>query len=151
MILIAYDGSPDAKAAIERAGELFTGQPATVLTVWEPFVDMMARTGSGLSVSPGIVDFGEIDKVHERDARARADEGVELADDAGLNAQPRTRAAVTSTAAAILEEADEVGAGAIVVGTRGLSGFKSMLLGSTSHHVVQHAHRPVLIVPPAHK
>ena len=36
----------------------------------------------------------------------------------------------------------------IVLGARGLSTFKSLVLGSVSHGVVQHAHRPVLIVPP---
>ena len=39
-------------------------------------------------------------------------------------------------------------AGLIVLGARGLSTFESMLLGSVSHAVVQHAHRPVLVVPP---
>lgn len=33
MILICYDGSPDAKAAIEHGAELLKGDPATVLTV----------------------------------------------------------------------------------------------------------------------
>ncbi len=36
-----------------------------------------------------------------------------------------------------------------MLGTRGLSGFKSMVLGSVSHGVAQHAHVPVLVVPPA--
>lgn len=35
----------------------------------------------------------------------------------------------------------------IVLGTRGLGGVKSFLLGSVSHAVVQHADRPLLIVP----
>jgi len=30
MILICYDGSPDSRSAIEHAGELLRGQPATV-------------------------------------------------------------------------------------------------------------------------
>ena len=53
MILLCYDGSDDAKAAIARAGALFTGQPATVLAVWEPLVETMARSGAGFGY--GIV------------------------------------------------------------------------------------------------
>ena len=147
MILIAYDGSPDAGAAIQHAGELLIGEPATVLTVWEPFVDVMTRTGAGLGLAPGIVDFEEIDTAYERSARERADEGVERAQRAGLNAQPRTRARHTTIAEAILTEAEEVRARAIVMGTRGLTGIKSVLLGSVSHAVLQHADRPVIVVP----
>jgi hypothetical protein len=40
VILIAYDGAPDAKEAIIRAGELMSGKPAAVVTVWEQFEDM---------------------------------------------------------------------------------------------------------------
>jgi nucleotide-binding universal stress UspA family protein len=147
VILIAYDGSTDAQSAIERAGELFADEPVTVLTVWEPFVDVMARTGAGLGLAPGIVDFEEIDTAYEHSARERAAEGVEEARRAGLNAQPRTRTRHTTIAAAILSEADEVGARAIIMGTRGLTGIKSMLLGSVSHAVLQHADRPVLVIP----
>jgi nucleotide-binding universal stress UspA family protein len=35
----------------------------------------------------------------------------------------------------------------VVVGTRGLSGVRSAVLGSVSHHVAQHVATPVLIVP----
>ena len=55
MILIAYDGSADAQAAIDRAGELMKGQPATVLTVWERLADVVVRTGAGMAV--GDVDY----------------------------------------------------------------------------------------------
>jgi hypothetical protein len=34
MILLCYDGSSDAQCAIDRAGELLRGQPATILTLW---------------------------------------------------------------------------------------------------------------------
>ena len=147
MILIAYDGSRDARAAVDRAGELLRGERATVVTVWEPFLDVMARTGAGLGLAPGIVDYEEIDRGYERSARERAVEGVERARRAGLNAQPRTRARHTTIADAILAEAEEVGASAIVLGTRGLTGIKSFLLGSVSHAVLQHADRPVIVVP----
>jgi nucleotide-binding universal stress UspA family protein len=147
LILIAYDGSSDSKSAIDGAGEILGGEPATVLTVWEPFIDVMARTGAGLGLAPGIVAFEEIDKAHEQSARERAAEGVEHAQRAGLNAQSRTRARHTTIAEAILAEADEVGARAIILGTRGLTGIKSLWLGSVSHEVLQHADRPVIVVP----
>ena len=34
----------------------------------------------------------------------------------------------------------------IVIGTRGLSGFKKLLLGSVATHVITYAHCPVLVV-----
>jgi nucleotide-binding universal stress UspA family protein len=36
----------------------------------------------------------------------------------------------------------------IVLGSRGVGGFTRLMLGSTAGQVVQHAHCPVLIVPP---
>ena len=145
MILIAYDGSNDAQAAIDLAGQLMGGEPATVLSVWEPFVSVMARTGLG--IGPGVIDFEALDKAYEESARELAAEGARRAARAGLNAQPRTRARHTTIAATILAEADMLGASAIVLGSRGLTGIKSLLLGSVSHAVLQHADRPVIVIP----
>jgi hypothetical protein len=39
VILIGYDGSADAQAAIDQAGALLSGEPATIVTVLEPFLD----------------------------------------------------------------------------------------------------------------
>ena len=147
MILICYDGSPDSRTAIEYAGRLLSGQAATVLTVWEPFIEVLARTPSGFGLAPGMVDADEIDRINEQSARERAEEGVRLAREAGLNPQPRTRALVTTIAEAILAQADALDADAIVMGTRGLTGVKSVLLGSVSHAVVQHTDRAVIVVP----
>lgn len=148
MILIAYDGSKDAQSAIDQAGELIAGEPATVLSVWEPFVDVMTRTGVvGVSFTPLDIDSEQIDKAYEEGARERAAEGAQRARRAGLNAEPRTRARHETIAATILAEADQVGARAIVLGTRGLTRIKSLLLGSVSHAVLQHADRPVIVVP----
>jgi nucleotide-binding universal stress UspA family protein len=65
----------------------------------------------------------------------------------GLNAQPRTRAQHTTVPEAIIDDAADVGASAIVIGSRGLTGLKSVLLGSVSHAVVQHSDTPVIVVP----
>jgi nucleotide-binding universal stress UspA family protein len=147
VILIAYDGSDDAQTAIQRAGELFHGESAIVLSVWERFVDVVTRVGSGMPV--GDVDYEALDRAYRDQAIHQAEEGAERARQAGLEAQPRVRARERTIAATILAEADESGAVAIVMGTRGLTGAKAFLLGSVSHAVVQHAHIPVMVVPSA--
>ncbi len=147
MILICYDGSPDSRSAIEHVGELLSGQPATVLTVWEPFIEVVARTTYGFGMFGGSVDVEEIDAANRQGAEARAQEGAELAGEAGLKAQARTRSQLITVANTILSEAEAVSAIAIVMGSRGLTGVKSVLLGSVSHGVIQHADRAVVVVP----
>jgi nucleotide-binding universal stress UspA family protein len=41
---------------------------------------------------------------------------------------------------------EEIGAGLIILGSRGLGGVRRALMGSVSDSVVRHAHCPVLIV-----
>jgi nucleotide-binding universal stress UspA family protein len=147
MILICYDGSADAKAAIEQGAELLQGQPATVLSVWQPIIEVLAHTSSGFGVAPGMLDFEEIDRAGRQNAEERAQEGAGLAREAGFDAQARTCSQDTTTSEAILAQAEAVKASAILMGSRGLTGLKSLLLGSVSHAVVQHADRTVIVVP----
>ena len=46
----------------------------------------------------------------------------------------------------ILAVAEQIGAGVVVIGSRGLGGLRRALLGSVSESVVRHAHCPVFIV-----
>ncbi len=145
MILICYDGSDDARSAIDHAGVLLGGQSVTILTIWDGLTEVLIRTGAGFGAE--ALDVGRIDAAGKQSARDRAAEGVALARDAGLCAEPRVCERAGSTWRAILNEADALDASAIVLGSRGLSGLKSLLLGSVSHAVVQHADRPVVVVP----
>ena len=56
MILICYDGSADADAAVDAVAAVMPRQPATLLTVWEPFVDVVTRYGPGLELWPAEID-----------------------------------------------------------------------------------------------
>lgn len=147
MILIAYDGSADAQEAIERAGQLMKGETAAVLCVWERFIDVMTRVGTAMPV--GGVDYEALDRGYANQSREQAQEGAERARRAGLEAEPRIRVREGRIAETILAEADELGADAIVLGTRGLTGLKSLFLGSVSNAVLQHADMPVMVVPSA--
>jgi nucleotide-binding universal stress UspA family protein len=147
MILMSYDGSTDAQAAIDHAARLLPGTPTTVLTVWEPFIDLLTRSGSLAAGVGGYGDAAAIDEASREAALATATSGAERATAAGLKAQPRIEARHAGIGQAVLAVADEIDADVIVMGTRGLSGVKSFLVGSVSGDVVQHADRAVMIVP----
>ena len=141
MILICYDGSTDAGEAIARGAAVLRGQRATVLTVWSPF------DSAALGLSGGVEDMQNNDEASRRHAQEQAEVGARLAAAAGFDASPRAVGRRTTIADAILDEADTLEAAAILMGSRGLTGLKSMLLGSVSHAVIQHADRMVIVVP----
>jgi nucleotide-binding universal stress UspA family protein len=50
----------------------------------------------------------------------------------------------------IVAVGEEIGAGLIVMGSRGRGGVRRALMGSVSDAVVRHAHCPVLVVRSEH-
>ena len=82
------------------------------------------------------------------------DEAAKLADDAvaelraaDINASGETRAGLAGEAAkVIVDEAGRFDADLIVMGSRGLSDFAALLVGSVAHKVIHYAHCPVLVV-----
>jgi nucleotide-binding universal stress UspA family protein len=146
-VVIGYDGSEFAKHAIQEAGRLFPGQRTIVANVFRSGADTVAAAAIG--VSTGVLGEAAVrlDEASRQAAHQRAEEGRRMANAEGLAAEPRAEATDGSLWSALNGIADEEDAWAIVVGTRGLSGFKEMLLGSTSSGLVHHASRPVVVVP----
>jgi nucleotide-binding universal stress UspA family protein len=143
-LLICYDGSEDAKHAIESAGALLAARPALVVTVWQPTASLDSVVWSGMIV--GVDKLAELDRAAAEAGGRVADEGVRIAQQAGLEAEPLAIKAAGSVWKTIVETAGRHDAAAIVIGSRGLTGVRSMLLGSVSSAVVHHADRPTLVV-----
>lgn len=130
-ILLAYDGSEPAKHAATRAADLAQHQGASVAVL---VVGEMMESGYG-TVLP-VVEPEVYDGV--------AAEGVALLREAGVTAEPLV--VWGRPAERIVEVAAEQGAEILVVGHRGLSGLKSLLLGSVAKHIIDHAPCSVLVV-----
>jgi nucleotide-binding universal stress UspA family protein len=143
MVLIAYDGSEHARAAIARAGETLRPGPAVVATAWNSFEDSAPRALLRDAVRPVVED---LDAAGRDEAEELAAEGAELARAAGFEAEPRAVRAGGPFFAALVEAADEVGADVIVVGSRGRSSVTAAVLGSVSSGILHDARRPVLVV-----
>jgi nucleotide-binding universal stress UspA family protein len=140
-LLICYDRSAGARHAIARAGALLPGKQAVILNIWSLPLEM-AVYGLG-----NIAAYSEDSQ--RKLAEEAADEGCEIAREAGLVARPLvTSGNLDGTWRTILRVADDVDASLIVMGSRGLGGVRTLFLGSVSHGVVHHSHRPVLVVPP---
>jgi nucleotide-binding universal stress UspA family protein len=142
-LILCYDGSDDAKHAIAQAGRLFPGGHALVLTVWQPISNLASVTWSGATV---MANFTEIDHAASEDGALKAEEGVGLAHEAGLDAEPLAVEADGPIWEMIVKLAERRQGAVIVMGSRGLTGLRSILLGSVSGTVVHHAHRPTLVI-----
>jgi len=145
-ILVAVDGSEGSARASEVAvdmAEKFKAQ-LFVLNVFRGYPEYMTLFPSAPSPS------GEAIQSYETNARKAALEVVgrvvSMAERKGVKTKPHTSEAVGSVVQAITDYAANEKIDLIVMGTRGMGGFKKMLLGSVSSGVVTHAQCPVLVV-----
>jgi nucleotide-binding universal stress UspA family protein len=144
-ILLATDGSADAELALATA------------------VDIAKSTDSELHVitaGPGNPDpvygiheaglryetYEQALEAVEREAQKVLDEQVRKVEELGGTVAEAYLSRGQRRDQAIVRRADEIGAGLIVMGSRGLGGFRRALMGSVSDSVVRHAHCPVLVV-----
>ena len=146
-VVLAIDGSEEASRAAEAAVDLCekTGSELHVVHVGEDFyltavsdLDMVAQIRFAQ-------DYAESEANFEQIAREVLDAEVEKVEAAGGTvAQAHLR--VGRADAEIVDLAEEIKAGLVVLGSRGLGGIKRALMGSVSYSVVRHAHCPVLVV-----
>jgi len=145
-ILVAVDGSEGSRKASEVAVDLaekFNAQ-LYVLYAFRGYPEYMTMFPSAPSPS------GEAIQEYEAYARKAALEvvgrTVSIAEKKGVKASPKTSETIGSVVQTITDHALAEKIDLIVMGTRGMGGFKKMLLGSVSSGVVTHAHCPVLVV-----
>ena len=149
-VLIGYDGSDVARAAIRHAAELFAGRPAVLATVWEPGlaavpVGLPDTIGVG-SLPPDPVTVEAVDRLQREHASTVAGDGAEFARSIGFVAEPQAVPDEVDVAETLLGIARERRAAVVVVGSHGISGLRPRLLGSVSRKVVEHCDRPVLVI-----
>jgi nucleotide-binding universal stress UspA family protein len=137
-ILVAYDGSDHAIRALDIAIDIAKKYEAKLDIV--EVVDTAALLGMGVAPIPGEV----IQQVYNKakndvdSAKSKAQQqGVKEVESVVLEGDPAT---------AILEYASKNGVDLIVTGSRGLSTFKRIILGSVSTKIVQDSKIPVLVV-----
>lgn len=141
--LIAYDGSDHAKAAVAEAGrQLRPGRRVLVMTVVEPMEGVPFLGAAGVPVDAESVEA--LFDAARTGAAKLADEGCALAREAGLEPEPLV-AIGSPVWNQIVAAAEEHDADLIVIGSRGLSGLKHVVLGSVASAVAQHSKRSVLI------
>ena len=149
-VLIAYDGSEVSRAAVRHAAELFAGHRAVLATVWEPglatvTVGLPDTFGIG-TLPPDPATIEEIDRIQREHASTVAADGAEFARSLGLIAEPRPVPDKVDIADTLIDMAQETGAALVVVGSHGISGLRSRLLGSVSRKLIEHCDRPVLVI-----
>ena len=142
-MLIAWDGSDGAAHAVREAARLMPGAHATVVTAWRSLIHL------GFPAMPSVEAGRQaFDKEAEQAAHELAVRGAELARSCGLDATSATASCEGAYWHGITNAAIDRSCDVIVVGFRGTSTVRTVVMGSTSHSTLQHASVPVLAVPP---
>ena len=134
-ILVAVDHSEMSDRAVRAARDLAVLSKGEVWVLHLREREMGAKTG-----------VLRIDETTE-DANAQVAASVEVFAEAGVKAHGEIRNTIFGYAAReIINDAIEVDADVIVMGSRGRGDLAGLLLGSTAHKVIHLSDRPVLVV-----
>ncbi len=149
-ILLASDGSETGTHAMEVAVEfceqtgselhlVYVGEDAYSATLIYPVAD------PEWDEREDPVLIAQLQRQFEQMSRRVLNtEAHKVREAGGTIAQAHLRMGKAATE--IVDLAEELGAGLLVLGSRGLGGIRRALMGSVSDSVVRHAHCPVLVV-----
>lgn len=138
VILLATDGSEDSEVAARTAVELSRRVDSELHLVY------VAPEHPYRHAYHDFHNREEVERFRREDRRV-LDEHADIVREAG-GTVAGTHLRVGQAAKEIVELAEELGAGLVVVGGRGHSRIRSALMGSVSDSIVTHAHCSVLIV-----
>ncbi len=142
-IVVGLDASPSAAEAMSVAVDIAVSAGGTVIPVhaWEYPALCLLPFPAGLPVPPP--------EVMQEDAETRASQLIEAFTDGYEGELPMGEHVVVegSAAYALCGEAERQDAHLLVLGTRGLSGFKSTMVGSVTAGCARRSPCPVVIVP----
>ena len=143
-ILLATDGSKEAKLAFASASDLSEKTGSELHIVYVGHMPLVSYESPGATtLDPDLQR--RIHEGAEQEARTMLEELVRrVGQSDGEVAEIHAR--LGRPDAEIVGLADELGAGLIVLGSRGLGPLRRALVGSVSDSVVRHAHCPVLVV-----
>ena len=138
-ILLATDGSEEAQLAATTAADLAekTNSELHVLTVGPdyPLYELPEHPA----------DFEDVLRENRREAKEMLEQQAKRIEESGGTVK-ETHLREGRADEEIVELAEKIGAGLIVMGSRGHGRLRRALLGSVSDAVVRHAHCPVTIV-----
>jgi nucleotide-binding universal stress UspA family protein len=134
-ILLATDGSKDAELAATTAADLANSTNSEL---------HVATVAGGRAYNTEVPE--EVEDLKQKAQQVVEEQKKKVEEAGGKVADTPVRVVSEHRAQAIVEVAEELGCGLIVMGSRGLGGIRRALMGSVSDTVVRHAHCPVLIV-----
>jgi nucleotide-binding universal stress UspA family protein len=138
-ILVSTDGSENAKRAVNAATDVAKRFSADLLILY--VLNMaVTRIYSPIAPFPSDAEYSRFFETSQAAGQKMVNEALNLAKQNSVNATGKILDTMGSVPEAILEAAEKEKVDMIVVGTRGLGGFKKLLLGSVSSAIVAHAH-----------
>ena len=135
-ILLATDGSEDSEAAVDHATNLAAASGGTVHAV--------SVVETRTAYDNAIVDPEEVRENLRTDAREALEAVERAAEAAGVDCE--TTLEEGPPPERLLEQVDRVDADVVVLGATGRSGFKRLVLGSTTEQLLAESPVPVVVV-----